>query len=249
MGEMPAMARCRGWVAALLVGLLFASPGFAQQEHDDTAARQYFERGREAFEQADYESSLVYFQHAYRLSGRGELQYNIGVAADRLQREEEALEAFELYLSDTEKPEREAEVRERINALRKSIEERKATARALEEAALRYQAAREVEDASDGKRVGRSALIGGSALAALGVGGVAAMAVALARDGACADEVAGRCVTESAATAWTWVYGGLGLAALAGSAAWISVDAKRRRATHETEVSFSPTGFVVSGKF
>jgi len=94
------MARCRGWVAALLVGLLFASPGFAQQEHDDTAARQYFERGREAFEQADYESSLVYFRHAYRLSGRGELQYNIGVAADRLQREEEALEALRSTVPD-----------------------------------------------------------------------------------------------------------------------------------------------------
>jgi tetratricopeptide (TPR) repeat protein len=229
--------------------LLLAVPALAQRTPDDAAAREYFERGRSAFEEADYESSLVYFRHAYGLSGRSQLQYNIGVAADRLQREEEALEAFEQYLRDTENPVREAEVRERIHALRQSIAEREATERALSEAAIRYQTPGRLEDSNDGKRIERSALIGGSALAAAGVAGVAAMAVGLARNGACSDQVAGRCVTESAATSWTWVYGGLGIAALAGSASWISVSAKRRKRKHETEVSISPTGFMVSGKF
>ena len=107
-----------------------------------------------AFEQADYESALVYFRHAYRLSHRGELQYNIGVAADRLQREEEALEAFEHYLEENEDPAREAEVQERIIALRQSIAERDATERALEEATIRYQTAHE-RGASDGARFRR----------------------------------------------------------------------------------------------
>ena len=101
--------------AVLLAWLVGAVPAAAQQTPDDAAAREYFERGRVAFEQADYESALVYFRHAYRLSQRGELQYNIGVAADRLQREEEALEAFEHYLDESKDPAREAEVRERID--------------------------------------------------------------------------------------------------------------------------------------
>jgi tetratricopeptide (TPR) repeat protein len=243
------MARCAGWAAVWLLALLLALPALAQETHDDAAGREYFERGRSAFEEADYESSLVYFRHAYGLSGRSQLQYNIGVAADRLQREDEALEAFEQYLRDTENPVREAEVRERINALRQSIAEREATERALEEAAIRYRAPGRLEDASDRKRVGRPALVGGTALAAVGVAGIAAMAVGVARDGGCSDQVAGRCVTQSAATSWTWVYGGLGIAALAGSASWISVSAKRRKTKHETEVSISPTGFMVSGKF
>ena len=126
-------------LAALLLGLVCTMPALAQQTPDDAAAREYFERGRSAFERADYESALVYFRHAYRLSHRRELQYNIGVAADRLQREEEALEAFELYLEENENAAREPEVQERIIALRQSIEEREATARALEEATIRYE--------------------------------------------------------------------------------------------------------------
>lgn len=107
---------------------------------DDAAAREYFKAGRAAFDQADYESALVYFRHAYRTSGRGALLYNIGVAADRLQRDQEELEAFEQYLEETEKPTRESEVRTRVEALRLSIAEKEATARALMEAKARYEA-------------------------------------------------------------------------------------------------------------
>jgi len=249
MGEMHGIARSASWAAALSFVLLLSLRAFAQHAPDDSAAREYFERGRSAFEEADYESSLVYFRHAYGLSGRSQLQYNIGVAADRLQREEEALDAFEQYLRDTENPVREAEVRERIHALRQSIAEREATERALSEAAIRYQTPGRLDDSGAGKRVERSALIGGAALAAVGVAGVAAMVVGLARDGECSDQAAGRCVSESAVTSWTWVYGGLGIAALAGSASWISISAKRRKSKHETEVSISPSGFMVSGKF
>lgn len=235
-------------VALMLAGLLGAAPAAAQQTPDDSAAREYFERGRVAFEQADYESALVYFRHAYRLSHRGELQYNIGVAADRLQREEEALEAFEHYLDDSKDPVREAEVQERIIALRQSIAERDATERALAEATIRYQEPTYGEGANDGARVPTSAIIGGSALAAVGVAGVAAMSVGLARNGSCSSEVGGRCVTESSATAWTWVYGGLGIAALAGSATWFALGAKRNK-ERKTQVSLSPVGIMVSGKF
>jgi tetratricopeptide (TPR) repeat protein len=231
--------------AALLLGLVCTTSALAEQTPDDAAAREYFERGRSAFEQADYESALVYFRHAYRLSHRRELQYNIGVAADRLQREEEALEAFELYLEENENAARGPD----IIALRQSIEEREATARALEEATVRYQAPARSEATSDGARIPTSAIIGSSALAAVGVAGVAAMSVGLAKDGSCSQELAGRCVTESSATAWTWVYGGLGIAALAGSATWLALSAKRSKEKRKTQFSVSPTGVMVSGTF
>jgi len=140
------MGKTRGmglrWACAsgLLLGMLFAVPAHAQQVTDDAAAREYFKAGRTAFDQSDYESALVYFRHAYRTSGRGALLYNIGVAADRLQREQEALEAFEKYLEETDKPARKSEVRTRIEALRKSIAEKEATERELMEAKLRYEA-------------------------------------------------------------------------------------------------------------
>jgi len=239
-------------MAALMLGMLCAMPSIraaAQAATDDAAARQYFERGRTAFEQADYESALLYFRHAYRLSRRSELQYNIGVAADRLQREDEALEAFERYLAETKQPAREAEVRERVHALRQSIAERKASERALAEATIRYQASDTSKESDDGARVPTSAIIGSSALAAVGVAGVAAMSVGLAKDGSCKRDVAGICVTERSGTAWTWVYGSIGLAALAGSATWLVLSAKRSKDRRRTRVSLSPTGVIVSGMF
>ena len=236
-------------IALLLLGVASVTPAQAQETADDAAAREYFERGRGAFEQADYEGSLVYFRHAYRLSGRAALQYNIGVAADRLQREHEALEAFQFYLEETDNLTREAEVRGRIEALEASIAEKEATERALAEAAIRYEAIAQKETLHDGARVPRSAIIGGSILGAVGVAGVAVMSVGLAKSGTCTEQVAGQCVVESSATAWTYVYGGIGIAALVGSAAWFAIGAKRSKEARTTQVSLSPTGLMVSGTF
>ncbi len=251
MGE---RLRAFGALFVLVISMPGASTS-AQEEHEeregqhDVTAREYFEKGRVAFEAADYERALVYFRHAYRLSQRSELQYNIGVAADRLQREDEALEAFERYLEAAEQPEREAEVRERIEALRASIAERDATERALVDATIRYEAADPIAQPSDRATLPRSTIAGGSALAAIGAAGVVAMAVGAARDGSCKEELGETCVTERTATAWTWVYGGLGLAALAGSATWFAVSYKRTKADRETAWTVTPTGVVVSGKF
>jgi len=258
---------CRCACSALLLGgMIFVSTAAAQESPsepaaephvesettraaNDAAAREYFEAGRAAFEQADYEGALVYFRHAYEMSGRAALQYNIGVAADRLQHEQEALDAFEFYLAETEQPTREAEVRGRIEALKQSLAEKEATARELEEVSIRYEAIAKTERGNDGARVPRSAIIGGSVLAAAGVAGVAAMGAGLAKSGTCTNEVAGQCVSENQATTWTYVYGGLGVAALAGSAVWFGVAAKRNKEARRTQVSISPMGVLVSGKF
>jgi hypothetical protein len=129
--------------------MVFSTSASAQPVADDVAAREYFKAGRVAFEQADYESALIYFRHAYRTSGRGALLYNIGVAADRLRRDQEALEAFEQYLDTTESPTREVEVRKRIEALRESIAEKEAAKLALLEAGARP---REVEEDRKAKK-------------------------------------------------------------------------------------------------
>ena len=234
-------------------GFLFAaacpSVGDAQQPGHDDEARNYFEQGRVAFEAADYERALVYFRHAYRLSPRPELQYNIGVAAHRLQREKEALAAFEQYLAETQEPVREVEVRERIEALRQSLEEREATARALSEAKMRYQAAETTAPATDRARMPTSTIAGGTALAAVGAAGVVAMAVGLSRDGSCNDERGGVCVTRNAATPWTYAYGALGLVALAGSATWFGVSYRRTKRERDTIVTLTPTAIYVSREF
>lgn len=240
--------RCAGALCALwLVTCSAVAPAMAQEGQDDVAGREYFERGRAAFDRAEYERALVYFRHAYRLSGRAELHYNIGIAAARLQREEEAVNAFRRYLDETSEPVREAEVRQRIDALERSIAEREATARALEEAAV--HAASPAQEPVDGRRLPTSTIIGASTLGAIGAGGVAAMAVGLAKSGTCKDAVSGVCVVERSSTAWTWVYGGLGAAALVGSATWFAIGARRARARRETGLSLSPTGIMVSGTF
>lgn len=238
-------------VATMATAVVCApSLGAAQASQDDAAARDYFERGRAAFERADYERALAMFRHAYRLSERPELQYNIGVAADRLQREEEALGAFESYLDNTVEPAREAEVRERISALRVSIAEREATERALVDATVESRAAVQGADMIDAPRLPRSTIAGGAALAAIGAAGVTAMAVGLARDGSCAESVDDECVTEHARTPWSYVYGAVGLAALAGSATWFAVSARRsKHADREVTWQLGPTGVKVSGKF
>jgi len=244
VGNLATLATRLGLVLSLLCG---SSTALSQVGSNDTAGREYFERGRDAFEEADYENALAYFRHAYELSGRAELQYNIGVAADRLQREEEALEAFRLYLAETKEPTRAAEVRQRIDALERSIAQREVTELALEEAALRYEPAN--TEPVDGARLPRATIAGGTTLAAVGVAGIAAMSVGLAKNGTCSQEVGGACAVEHSATVWTWVYGGLGVAALAGSAAWFGVSAKRVKQQRETRFSLTPTGVIVSGKF
>ena len=95
MGETRAIAPRWLCSAVVLCGVLFASASAsAQKTADDAAARKQFEHGRSAFEQSDYEQALTHFRNAYRLSHRGQLQYNIGITATRLQRDQEALVAF-----------------------------------------------------------------------------------------------------------------------------------------------------------
>ena len=117
--------------ASFLLAVACATPADAQQTKDEVAARKHFEAGRAAFEKADYRSALVQFRRSHRMFPSPALLYNIGVSAERLHREHEALEAFEWYLEEVESPADEAEVRDRITALRASIARRQSGQRAL----------------------------------------------------------------------------------------------------------------------
>lgn len=245
------------WLGVVFVAYsawVLPAPAGAEPTADDAAAREHFLRGRDAFDATEYESALHHFEEAYRLSKRGRLQYNIGVTASRLRRDEAALAAFRRYLDEVENPSRAQEVRKRIVALETAIaHEEEQRAKALAEA-MRYQAAEhdaavEPQDRPRERRVPKSAIIGASVLGAVGVAGITTMGISLGRSGSCVEEVAGECVSRRTASPWTGVYGAVGIAALAGSATWLIVSSKRNKRRTETSWMFGPTGVRLTGAF
>lgn len=87
----------------------------------DEEARTIFQAGRDAYARAEYAEALAAFRHAYELSGRAELQFNIGQAADRLRHDREAVSAFEAYLTAVPDASNRVEVEARLRVLRSEI--------------------------------------------------------------------------------------------------------------------------------
>ncbi|MEM7604555.1 MAG: tetratricopeptide repeat protein, partial [Myxococcota bacterium] len=118
----------------------FASEAIAQESEGRSAeereARALFSAGEVAYSAGRYEDALERFSSAYELSGRPELLYNIGLSADRLRRDEDALEAFEGYLEAVPDSPHRAVVESRVASIRQSLAER----RALEAAAAESEA-------------------------------------------------------------------------------------------------------------
>lgn len=79
-----------------------------------------------AYTAGNYEDALGYFNRSYQLSNRPKLLYNIGQAADRLRRDQEALDAFKEYLTQVPDAPNRFEVENRIKALEKFVENEKA---------------------------------------------------------------------------------------------------------------------------
>jgi tetratricopeptide (TPR) repeat protein len=118
----------RGWAAISLFTAIVALDGvaFAQQvppqNARDEEARSLFEAGRLALEDGRFEDAYEYFERGYALSHRPPLLYNMGVAADRLHRYDDALRAFRTYLETggdqiTNRP----EVQRRIQILEAAV--------------------------------------------------------------------------------------------------------------------------------
>lgn len=202
------------------------------QAGTDAEAKRLFEDGKEAFQDADYLGALDMFRRSYELSKRGELLYNIGLAADRMRRDQEAHDAFEAYLREVDEPSRKQEVQERIRALKRSI----ATRDALEKKARR--------------RRPRSAIIGTAVLAPVGVAGVVAMAVGIGRSGTCVEFSGLDCVKQTRTKKGTTaLYGVVGFASLAGAGLWFGLTKREPRNRRSAAIRLTPTGIQVAGSF
>jgi tetratricopeptide (TPR) repeat protein len=124
-------------VAALVALPALASPARAQGKPaaqgqpagasstavSDEEARQLFEEGRLAYQNARYDLALDYFMRAYALSRRPALLNNIGAAADRLRKDQQALDAYERYLVEIPDAENRPAIENRIAALKVALAE------------------------------------------------------------------------------------------------------------------------------
>ena len=87
----------------------------------DEEARALFAAGRAAFAEGRYDEALTRFVRAHELSGRPQLLYNIGVSADRLRRDEDALRAFRAYVEAVPEADNHAEIVARIAILEREL--------------------------------------------------------------------------------------------------------------------------------
>jgi len=162
-------------VVALVVSsgtAAFAQPTGSASDGD---ARASFQLGQTAFEQGRYQDALVLFQQAYDLSGRAQLLYNIGQAADRVRDDQRALAAFERFLRDVPDSPQHVSTRARVDVLRAEIAEDEARESAAAEAAVAREAAPVTVDAplestSSGPSATTGFVIAGVGAGALAVG-------------------------------------------------------------------------------
>jgi tetratricopeptide (TPR) repeat protein len=83
----------------------------------DEEGRGFFIAGRAAFMAGRYDEALERFERSYERSGRPQLLYNIGSAAERADRPKRALEAYQGFLDALPESELRPEVESRIAAL------------------------------------------------------------------------------------------------------------------------------------
>ncbi len=86
----------------VLTCLLSASAAAQLSDADRQVAREHFERGSSAFERGDYGEASAEFRAAYALTHHADLLYNIYSAQERNGELEEAAEALEGYLRDSD---------------------------------------------------------------------------------------------------------------------------------------------------
>ncbi len=104
---------------ALMVFVPFGAAR-AQDEDPEARARRLYEVGEAAFAQGEYEVALDLLGSAYELSPRPALLYNMGVCADRLRRDAEAIEHYDGYLARFPDAPNRTDVEARLRALREA---------------------------------------------------------------------------------------------------------------------------------
>lgn len=112
--------------------LLLCATELRAQDTRDLEARRLYEAGEVAFRSGRYEDALERFRDAYELSERPELLYNIASTAERLRRDEEALDGYRRYLDALPTAHNRDEVAARIQILERSLDASEAEAEATE---------------------------------------------------------------------------------------------------------------------
>lgn len=80
-------------------------------------AQAFFQRGTKLYRQGKYEAALIAFTEAQRFAKLPELDYNMAVINERLNRAPEAIEYYRAYLRDADHPSDAERVQARIRAL------------------------------------------------------------------------------------------------------------------------------------
>jgi len=96
------------------------------QNDPEAEARARFEAGRDAFLEARWDDAMSAFEDSYRLSGRAELLYNIGSAAERAGQLERARDAYGEYLRAMPEAPNRAEAEARRGAVMERLAGRQA---------------------------------------------------------------------------------------------------------------------------
>jgi hypothetical protein len=109
----------RAAAGAVLLFLALA-PSLARADRDEEA-RKHFALGKERYSESRFEEAIVHFKAAAAIKPSPILDYNIGRCYDRLGQAQEAIEAYERYLSGKADAPNQAEVKARIETLRASI--------------------------------------------------------------------------------------------------------------------------------
>lgn len=112
------------WTAPAPVSAQALQDPATEEELAEAEARALFNAAVAAYDAGRYEDALDSFERAYQRSQRPALLYNMGQCYDRLRRDEEAVDAFERYLTAMPGADNRAQVEQRIRALREGIARR-----------------------------------------------------------------------------------------------------------------------------
>lgn len=88
----------------------------------DRQALALYEEGSVAFEREDYSTAAARFEAAFERSPRPRILYNLGLAYDRLSLPQQAIDAYERFLSLTPNARERTQVEERLRVLRAEAE-------------------------------------------------------------------------------------------------------------------------------
>lgn len=80
-------------------------------------AQAFFQRGTKLFRQGNYQAALIAFSEARRFAKVPELEYNLAVTCERLNRNPEAVQYYRAYLREARDAKDAAQVEARIRAL------------------------------------------------------------------------------------------------------------------------------------